>query len=47
MVQHFDIFKSGKANEPIWLETAQTLKSAIARVNSLRNATLADFMILS
>lgn len=43
----FDIFKMGRDNEPIWLESAQTLDAAMGRVESLRAKTPAEYVILS
>jgi hypothetical protein len=47
MLQLFDIFKIGKDAQPIWVEAAQTLESATARVDLLRQSAPGDYMILS
>jgi len=47
MPQPFDIFKIVQNGEPVWLEAAETLDAATARVNALRENVLCDYMILS
>ena len=47
MSQDFDIFRNGRDNEPIWLESVKTLDEAMERVESLRAKTPAVYTILS
>ena len=47
MAQPFDIFKIAQDGEPVWLEAAQSLDAATARVNALRVNAPGDYMILS
>jgi len=47
MVQHFDIFKIAQNGERVWLEAAQALDAATARVYALRESFPGDYMILS
>jgi hypothetical protein len=47
MPQPFDIFKIAKDGEAVWLEAAETLDAATARVNALREIVPSDYMILS
>jgi hypothetical protein len=43
----FDIFKIAKDGEPVWIEAAQSLEAATARVGALRGSVPCDYMILS
>jgi len=47
MLQHFDIFKIAQNGEHVWLEAAQSLDTATARVNALRETAPGDYLILS
>jgi hypothetical protein len=47
MVKPFDIFKIVQNGEPVWLEAAQSLETATARVNALRESAPGDYIILS
>jgi hypothetical protein len=47
MVKPFDIFKIVQNGESVWLEAAQSLETATARVAALRESTPCDYMILS
>jgi hypothetical protein len=47
MPQPFDIFKIPQDGEPVWIEAAETLEAATARVNALRESVPCDYMILS
>jgi hypothetical protein len=43
----FDIFKIATNGDPIWIEAAQSLDAATARVGALRESVRCDYMILS
>jgi hypothetical protein len=43
----FGIFKIAKDGEPVWIEAAQSLEAATARVGALRESYPCDYMILS
>ena len=47
MVGLFDIFKLVQNGEPVWLEAAQNLESATARVQLLQQQSPGDYMIYS
>ncbi|HXM95891.1 MAG TPA: hypothetical protein VOA64_16850 [Candidatus Dormibacteraeota bacterium] len=47
MPQPFDIFKIAKDGELVWIEAAQSLDTATARVTALRDGFPGDYMILS
>jgi hypothetical protein len=47
MLRHFDIFKIAQNGEDVWLEAAESLDAATARVNALRESAPGDYMILS
>jgi hypothetical protein len=47
MLQHFDIFKIAQNGEYVWLEAAQSLDVATARVYALRESFPGDYIVLS
>ena len=47
MPQPFDIFKIATDGDPVWIEAAQSLDAATARVDALRETVPCDYMILS
>jgi len=47
MPQPFDFFKIAQNGESVWLEAAQSLDAATARVTALRESFPGDYMILS
>ena len=47
MPQHFDIFKIAQNGEYVWLEAAQRLDAATARVVALRESFPGDYIVLS
>ena len=47
MVGSFEIFKLVESGEPVWLEAAQGLESAIARVEVLQQQAPGDYMVYS
>jgi hypothetical protein len=47
MLQHFDIFKIAQNGEYVWLEAAQRLDTATARVVALRESFPGDYIVLS
>lgn len=47
MSQPFDIFRIAKGGELHWLEATETLEAAASRVNTLRQRSNGDYMILS
>ena len=47
MPQPFDIFRIATDGDPVWIEAAQSLDAATARVNALREIVPCDYMILS
>ena len=47
MLQHFDIFKIAQNGQRVWIEAAQSLDAATARVVALRESAPGDYLILS
>jgi hypothetical protein len=47
MLQQFDIFKIAQNGEYVWLEAAQRLDTATARVVALRESFPGDYIVLS
>ena len=47
MSQPFHIFRIAKGGELHWLEATETLEAAASRVNTLRESSHCDYMILS
>jgi hypothetical protein len=47
MLPHFDIFKIALNGEYVWLEAAQSLDAATARVVALRESFPGDYIVLS
>ena len=45
MHEHFDIFKIAQNGDHIWLEAAESLDAATARVSALRQSAPGDYMI--